>query len=310
MRAEGRKRPQAEVLGVYLAPTAAQSVRVGSLIRNQAAVTFLVDDSYIERGPERPILSLAFHAMSGEEDTIARLHDRRDKGGTINVLPPYFANLLPEGALRSVVEAQLPTGEDNEFGMLKRLGGDLPGAVVIRDEGAPEAALLDAAHARAHGSAENEEDAALVKFSLAGVQMKFSMVEAGDRLALPAHGESGGMIVKLASRDYPDLPEIEYGAMRLANAAGVATASTRLVPAAQVSGIKSNSCGQARMCSQSRASTGRAATGAFTRRILPRFWGPSAIRNTGKRMSRRWCTWHPGSHQTPWLLCWRWCDGS
>ena len=54
MRAEGRKRPQAEVLGVYLAPTAAQSVRVGSLIRNQAAVTFLVDDSYIERGPERP----------------------------------------------------------------------------------------------------------------------------------------------------------------------------------------------------------------------------------------------------------------
>jgi serine/threonine-protein kinase HipA len=67
--------------------------------------------------------------------------------------------------------------------------------------------------------------------------MKFSMVEAGDRRALPAHGESGRLIVKLPSQNYPDLPEIEYGAMRLAEAAGVQTASVHLFPAARVSGI-------------------------------------------------------------------------
>jgi HipA-like protein len=127
----------AEVLGVYLEPTVAQSVRVGSLLRDPTgSVSFIVDESYIERGPGRPILSLAFHATSGEEDTIDRLRQRNDKMGRVTSLPPYFTNLLPEGALRSVVEAQLPPGDNNEFGMLRRLGGDLPGAVVIHDEGA------------------------------------------------------------------------------------------------------------------------------------------------------------------------------
>ena len=133
----------AEVLGVYLEPTAAQSVRVGSLLRDPTgAVTFIVDESYIERGPGRPILSLAFHATSGEEDTIDRLRQRNDKMGRVTSLPPYFTNLLPEGALRSVVEAQLPPGDNHEFGMLRRLGGDLPGAVVIRDEGAVKLPVL------------------------------------------------------------------------------------------------------------------------------------------------------------------------
>ena len=51
--------------------------------------------------------------------------------------------------------------------------------------------------------------------------MKFSMIAAGERLTIPAHGEGGRTIVKLPSKDYPDLPEIEYGAMRLAEAVGV-----------------------------------------------------------------------------------------
>ena len=113
----------AEVLGVYLEPTPSQSVRVGSLLRDPTgAVTFVVDDSYVERGPGRPILSLALHATSGEEDTIDRLRQRRDKIGRVTALPPFFSNLLPEGALRSVVEAQLPPGDAHEFGMLRQIG--------------------------------------------------------------------------------------------------------------------------------------------------------------------------------------------
>jgi len=225
------------VLGVYLEPTPARSVRVGSLLRDPTgAVNFVIDESYVERGPERPVLSLAFHATSGEEDTITRLRQRRDKIGRITSLPPFFSNLLPEGALRTVVEAQLPPGEGHEYGMLRRLGGDLPGAVVIRDEGV---ASIPAPPKKSTAKAVSMlDDPALVKFSLAGVQMKFSMIAAGERLTIPAQGEGGRIIVKLPSRDYPDLPEIEYGALRLAEAAGVNVAKARLVPVHLVEGLR------------------------------------------------------------------------
>ena len=236
MATKGIEASHAEILGVYLEPTASESVRAGSLLRDQAGtVTFVVDDGYVDLGPARPILSLGFHAMAGEEDTIGRLRQRRDKVGNVANLPPFFANLLPEGALRSVVEAQLPATDNHEFGMLRRLGGDLPGAVVIREE--KTAGAVVAASPRKAVNAI-DDDAALVKFSLAGVQMKFSMVEAGDRLTLPARGESGRVIVKLPSRNYADLPEIEFGAMTLARAAGVAIADIRLSPISQIAGLK------------------------------------------------------------------------
>jgi len=228
----------AEVLGVYLEPMPSQSVRVGSLLRDPTgAVNFIVDESYIERGPDRPILSLALHATSGEEETIARLRQRRDKIGRVTALPAYFTNLLPEGALRSVIEAQLPPHDNHEFGMLRRLGGDLPGAVVIRDEGI--AKIQTPTRKTGTQPPTMPEDTALLKFSLAGVQMKFSMVAAaGDRLTIPAHGEGGRIIAKLPSRDYPDLPEIEYSTMKLAEAAGVQISPVSLIPVTKVDGIK------------------------------------------------------------------------
>lgn len=229
----------ADVLGVYLEPVVSRSVRVGSLLREPAGtVTFIVDETYIDRGPARPILSLAFKALAGEDETVVRLRDRTGKTGTANALPGYFANLLPEGALRSVVEAQLPAGQDNEYGMLKRLGADLPGAVVIRREGdANPTLVVRDAGAPEIGVDDKEDDSLQIKFSLAGVQMKFSMIEAGDRLTLPARGETGRLVVKLPSKDYRNLPEIEFGAMTLAQAAGIDTAGIRLVPTTQLQRI-------------------------------------------------------------------------
>jgi serine/threonine-protein kinase HipA len=227
-----------QVLGVFLEPIARESVRVGSLLRDQAGtVNFIVDDGYVDLGPSRPILSLALHAMESDEDTIARLRNRRDKIGNVNALPPFFANLLPEGALRSVVEAQLPPTDNHEFGMLRRLGADLPGAVVVKEEGVPKIAIKPTSSG-ADAAADVAADEALVKFSLAGVQMKFSMVQAGDRLTLPARGDTGRVIVKLPSKDYADLPEIEYGAMMLAQAAGVSIAEIRLFPVTRIVGLR------------------------------------------------------------------------
>lgn len=236
-RPQRQPQGQAEILGVYLEPAPDESVRTGSLVRDLAGtVTFLVDDAYIGLGPSRPILSLAYHAIAGEDETIARLRQGRDKTGSVSALPPFFANLLPEGALRTVVEAQLPAGDCHEFGMLRRLGGDLPGAVVIREEVGAAASAPPPSKAAAKAA---PDDLGLVKFSLAGVQMKFSMVEAdGGRLTLPARGTTGQVIVKLPSRSHPSLPEIEFGAMTLARAAGVTTAEFRLASITQVAGLK------------------------------------------------------------------------
>ena len=76
-----------------------------------------------------------------------------------------------------------------------------------------------------------------MKFSLAGVQLKFSMVDAGKRLTLPGRNESGRVIVKLPTKDYPRLPELEYAAMQLAAAAGVAVAPCELAPMLRIYGI-------------------------------------------------------------------------
>jgi len=231
-----RKIPGGEMLGVYLEPIPAESIRVGSLLRDAAGrVSFIVDESYIARGPGRPLLSLTFYDRRAEEGTLARLRDPHNKLGALDSLPPFFANLLPEGVLYDIVESQLPFDERNAFGMIKRLGTDLPGAVVIRPEGTYLEKISDLPEYRK--AAENSEGNPLIKFSLAGVQLKFSMVKSGDLLTMPASGTGGRFIVKFPSQTYPLLPEIEYSAMRLAEAAGVRIADIELVSTANLQGI-------------------------------------------------------------------------
>jgi serine/threonine-protein kinase HipA len=47
---------------------------------------------------------------------------------------PWFANLLPEGALKDLVLRGMPTGSTTDFDVLHWLGGDLPRAVLVRRE--------------------------------------------------------------------------------------------------------------------------------------------------------------------------------
>jgi serine/threonine-protein kinase HipA len=70
----------------------------------------------------------------------------------------------------------------------------------------------------------------MVKFSLAGVQLKLTGDLSDDRLTLPRHGRSGRCIIKLPAKPYPRLPEAEFAAMQLAQAVGVDTAACQLVP--------------------------------------------------------------------------------
>jgi hypothetical protein len=50
-------------------------------------------------------------------------------------VPPFFANLLPEGPLRDYLVDQADVKPHNEFSLLWALGGDLPGALSPKSAG-------------------------------------------------------------------------------------------------------------------------------------------------------------------------------
>ncbi len=222
-------------LGVYLHAGVGKPVRVGSLLRDaKANVSFHVDEAYLALGPSRPVLSSAWSTPGNDPLTMVRLRMRQDKQAPPGTLPAWFSNLLPEGVLREMVEKQMGVGPHDEFDLLERLGRDLPGAVVVANE-APVLGsdlLPPAEPEKWHG-----EESFPIKFSLAGVQLKFSMVQSGDRLTIPAKNQTGRVIVKLPSDQYPLLPECEYAAMQLAAAVGVKICGCELVPVTQLTGL-------------------------------------------------------------------------
>jgi len=172
---------------------------------------FRLLDSYREQVP-RPVLGQKF------EDDLEKVHRSRKR----QELPDFFANLIPEtGRLREVIEkaGNLEPGDDLE--LLTFVGRDLPGAVVVRPVGEeelklpleePEDAPTDEGHASESGDP--------LRFSLAGVQLKFSMLRADDRLALPAKNQEGEWIVKFDSPAFRRLPENELSMLRWAREAG------------------------------------------------------------------------------------------
>jgi len=219
----------AAVLGVFILDQEQRRVRAGTLTRDASGgVSFVVSEEYL-RDSGRPILSLGWFDTRSDENSQIRLANRRDKIALRGALPPWFAGLLPEGALRDLVLTEMGPGDHDQFDVMTRLGGDLPGAVIV----APETDNLQSAGPlrleRVRGLT-TAEPRGMVKFSLAGVQLKLTGDFSGDRLTLPGHGESGRCIIKLPARQYPGLPEAEFAAMKLAQAVGVDTAHCRLVP--------------------------------------------------------------------------------
>ncbi len=78
----------------------------------------------------------------------------------------------------------------------------------------------------------------MLKFSLAGVQLKFSAVRASKGgLTIPARGWGGSWIVKLPSEVYAAVPENEYDMMRLARKAGFDVPEIDLVEMRLIDGM-------------------------------------------------------------------------
>ncbi|MBW2187623.1 MAG: type II toxin-antitoxin system HipA family toxin [Deltaproteobacteria bacterium] len=172
----------------------------------------------------RPTFSLITHPeFPHSKKLLAEPWSRTQK------LHPTLSNLLPEGALRELIAQILKVQVDQEFHMFSYLGEDLPGALVaepMEPDDVPASVLS------AHGNAKAvkfEKAARENKFSLAGVQMKFSMKQQDGRYNLSKGDALGDWIIKTPSTKHKDVPVNEFTAMTLASMAGVDVPEIKLV---------------------------------------------------------------------------------
>jgi len=203
-------------------------VRVGYLTHYPDERTlFVVDNAYLEYGGGRPTISLSMVRPGDEPITRQLLLDERHKSSLVKA-PPFFSNLLPEGGLRRRIAAELKIHEDREFDLLAALGRDLPGAIILMPVTLPSASD----HRQDQRSIFTGVPSvpSEMKFSLGGMQLKFSMLRQGDRFTLPREAYLGDYIVKPPSNDYPGLPMIEAAAMETARTVGIDTPEVMLVP--------------------------------------------------------------------------------
>ena len=192
---------------------------IGTLTRVAGDRTlFAFNDTYID-DPNRPTLSLGF------KDNLGRL--MTDFNPVQTRLMPFFSNLLPEGRMRTYLAARAGVNPEREFFLLWVLGKDLPGAITV--EPADGEAWPSDVREASERMQENARRNAL-RFSLAGVQLKFSAVEnARHGLTIPAKGIGGSWIVKLPSREFENVPENEYSMMTLARLVGIDVPAIKLI---------------------------------------------------------------------------------
>lgn len=202
--------PREAAAGVYL-----EDRRVGTLTFHDEFTRF----DYEDFAPDHPVLGQAF-----EDDP------RRARSARVEV-PEWFANLLPEpeSPLRQFMADQLGVKGVRSFPLLVHLGEDLPGAVrVVAEDGPVEVEEFD------EKVADIEH---VLRFSLAGVQLKFSMLRIGKGLTLPVSGRGGDWIVKLPDRRHDQVPENEHAMLTWAGLVGIQVPDHELVSGAQLSNL-------------------------------------------------------------------------
>lgn len=193
---------------------------IGTLTHVEGERTlFAFNEAYVA-DQNRPVLGLGFKDKLGE--LIADFRPTRTK------LLPFFSNLLPEGHLRTYLAERADVNPVREFFLLWALGDDTPGATTIRS--ADGEAWPPDAYGDAEDDRENDRRKTALRFSLAGIQLKFSAVnEATGGLSIPAKGVGGSWIVKLPSSQFAGVPENEFSMMTLARLVGMDVPAIELV---------------------------------------------------------------------------------
>lgn len=187
---------------------------------------FVFDPDYAA-DPNRPVLSLSDYDIERKLITRPQEVQRR--------LPAFFSNILPEreGVLREYLARRASINPEREFPLLWLVGADLPGAVIAEDsEGKP----LPPEEEIGTRPARRTED--VLRFSLAGVQLKFSAIgRSVKQLRIPAEGKGGEWIVKLPSPLYARVPENEFSMMTLAREVGIEVPEFGLTPVGSIANL-------------------------------------------------------------------------
>ena len=185
---------------------------------------FAFMDSYIY-DDSRPVLGLRFKAALG--GLLTNFKPTQTK------LTPFFSNLLPEETMRHYLAERAGVNPAREFFLLWVLGQDLAGAITV------EPADGEALPPNVHQDIDDETKIDVpMRFSLAGVQLKFSAVQqTNGGLTIPATGQGGSWIVKLPSSRFDAVPENEYSMMELARMLGMDVPETQLLPINQIANI-------------------------------------------------------------------------
>ena len=185
---------------------------------------FAFMDSYIN-DESRPVLGLGFKDSLGGLLTSFK--------PTQTKLTPFFSNLLPEETMRHYLAERAGVNPAREFFLLWVLGQDLAGAITVVP--ADGEALPPSVHQDIEDETKTDEP---MRFSLAGVQLKFSAVQqANGGLTIPATGQGGSWIVKLPSPRFEAVPENEYSMMELARMLGMDVPETQLLPINRIANI-------------------------------------------------------------------------
>ncbi len=206
-----------------------QGIHAGWLCEAGRTTRFIAAEHYLA-DKRRPTMSLSM-TMPGADGLTQKILNNyfdpavyRERGE----LPPFFAGLLPEGALRRRLAATRKNILDmDDFGILAAAGEDLPGAVTVLPANLDN--LTQAARAYGvTGGADNleisvPEEAAEGAASLSGVQDKLALssVKNGKRYCLPIKGKLSDIIAKLPAAGDDSQVMNEYTCMRLAALAGV-----------------------------------------------------------------------------------------
>lgn len=188
---------------------------------------FAFNDQYLEN-ENRPTLSLSFQDEFGEILTQTK--------PTQTSLTPFFSNLLPEGHMRDYLAERAGVKKVRESYLLWALGSDLPGAITVTSISDPMWPIDDRDLDEIGDKLDRPEKA--MRFSLAGIQMKFSAIsEASGGLTIPVDGTGGAWIIKLPSSRFNRVPENELSMMTLARHIGIDIPDHKLVNPADIGGL-------------------------------------------------------------------------
>jgi serine/threonine-protein kinase HipA len=152
----------------------------------------------------------------------------------------FFSNLLPEGKLLEGLSKKHQVSKFDVFGLLKKVGRDCAGALVIADTEQIAAddpqgyefisdeelnqQIIESRHANVPLTFWGKKP----RMSLAGVQNKLGVyVDSTERLLLPLQSQPTSHILKIGNPNYASMEANEYFCMQLAQEIGLTVPDTR-----------------------------------------------------------------------------------